>query len=240
VTTTPIRPATVTPGESGPTRKRRGLLIAALVVVVLAAFGTWLIAFSSAFGVGTVQVHGTHELTAAQVRTAADIADGTPLVRVDTADITRRVERLPDVASAQVSTSFPSTVSIEVVERQAVAYVRSHGQVMLVDRTGARYRSIGSTPAGLPRLVLASGAASAPSRAAVATVAASLPAVLRQRVASIQAQDPDAITLVLRGGTIVRWGSASRNAEKAQILPALLHRDATQIDITDPDLPVTR
>jgi cell division protein FtsQ len=225
-----------------PGRQRNGrrLLIVAAVVVVLAVFGTWLVAFSSVFGVGTVQVRGARLLSVAQVRSAAGISDGTPLVRIDTADVTRRVERLPDVASAEVRTSFPSTVVVSIIERRAVGFVRSHGHVVLVDRTGARYRSVGSAPDGLPRFMLASGAASAPARSAVASVAASMPASLLQRVDSIQAQDPNTITLVLRHGKIIRWGSATRNVEKARILPTLLRRAASQVDITDPDQPFTR
>lgn len=218
----------------------RRLILSALALVVVGAVLTWLVAFSSVLGVRTVTVHGTRTLSPAQVRQAAAIANGTPLVRLDKAAVRHRVETLPDVASATVTTSFPSTVVITVTERVAVGYVRSGGEVRLVDRTGDQYRSVPSAPKQLPRFVVSAGPNARATGAAVATVAAALPAQVRRDVDSIQALDPDAITLLMADGRVVRWGSADRSTEKARILPALLRRDGTQFDVTDPDLPFSR
>lgn len=227
-----------------PSNRRRNLLIVAAVTVVLAVLAVWLIAFSSVFGVRTIEVRGVHALTAAQVRAAARIGDGTPLVRVDTSGATRRVEQLPDVASAQVNTSFPSTVIITVEERQPVGYVRVSGHDMLVDRTGDQYRSVAHAPHGLPLFVVPAGTSARTTGGAVATVAAALPASIRAQVRSIQALDPNAITLVLTHQRLVHWGSAARSADKARVLPFLLKSDQQNgdsvIDVTDPDQPFTR
>ncbi len=220
--------------------RRRTVVLVIAAAVIAALVLTWLVAFSSVFGVGTVDVRGARVLSAAQVRRAADIADGTPLVRLDTAAITRRVEQLPDVASAQVSTSFPSTVLVAITERRPIGYLRSAGRDKLVDRTGYEYRTVTSAPANLPKLVVAGGNGSAAVRGAVARVARSLSAGLRANVRSIQALDPTSITLVLRHGRLVRWGSADRNADKARIVAVLLQRKGTQVDVTDPDQPFTR
>ena len=226
--------------STGGTLPRRRLILAAFALFVVAAVLTWLVAFSSVLGVRTVTVRGTHTLTAEQVRAAARIAHGTPLVRLDKAAVLHRVEALPDVASATVTTSFPSTVVITVTERVAVGYVRSGGAVRLVDRTGDQYRSAPSAPKQLPRFVVSAGPNARATGAAVATVAAALPEQVRRAVDSIQALDPDAITLLLADGRVVRWGSADRSIDKARILPALLRRDGTQFDVTDPDLPFAR
>ncbi|WP_375475101.1 cell division protein FtsQ/DivIB [uncultured Jatrophihabitans sp.] len=218
--------------------RRRFVLIAVALIVLLAAAAIWLVAFSSVFGVRTVTVRGTHVTSAAQVRAAAKVVIGTPVVRVDTNAIRQRVERLAVVARAEVSTSFPHTVTITVVERQPVGYVRSAGKVELIDRAGLRYRTVPAAPHGLPRLVLPSGR-SAASRS-VARVAAALPASLRARLKSIQALDPVAITLVLRDGQLVQWGSATRNVAKARVLAPLLRHQVAQVDVSDPDLPFTR
>jgi cell division protein FtsQ len=223
----------------GPGRGRRVLVIVAAVVVA-AVVTTWLVAFSSVLGVGTVDVRGTRVLTSAQVRSAAGIAEGTPLVRIDTTAIARRVERLAVVESARVSTSFPSTVVISVTEREPVGYVRTGGHDVLVDRTGDQYRSVPQAPAGLPRFVVPAGTDARTTGGAVATVAAALPAPLLVKVASIEALDPRAISLVLRHGRVVAWGSADRSDEKARILPTLLQQRGTQFDVTDPDQPFSR
>lgn len=231
-------------GEASPSLNRRRILVFAVAAVVVLALGsTWLIAFSSVLGVGTVTVRGTHVLGASQVRVAAGVVDGTPLARLDTAAVVRRVQQLPEVASARVSTSYPSTVTITVVERTPVGYVHVGQQDVLIDRTGTRYRTVPAAPKHIPDLVLPAGTDAAASRGtdhAVATVAATLSPELRAKVTSIQALAPDAITLVLRHGRVVRWGSASRNADKARILPVLLQHKNTQIDVTNPDQPFTR
>jgi cell division protein FtsQ len=182
-----------------------------------------------------------HVLTAAQVESAAGVARGTPLVRIDSAAVAARVERLPEVARAEVGTSFPNTLVVRVTERQPVGYVERGGTAVLVDRTGRQYRSLTKAPAGLPRFVVPAGTDSTTTGGAVATVAAALPAPLLHQVRSVEALDPAAITLVLTRGRVVAWGSATRNADKARVLPVLLGRKhADHVDVTDPDQPFTR
>lgn len=217
--------------------KRRRLILGGGAVVLVAALLTWLLAFSSVFGVRTVEVTGTHTLTATQIRTAAAITSGSALLRLDTDAIARRVQVLPDVASAQVSTSFPATVHIAVTERVPVGYVKAGTQFGLIDKTGRQYRSVAAAPGTLPQFVVPTGAAASSAAAAVATVAADLPAAVLTKLASIQALDPNAITLLLKDNRIVQWGSADRSVEKARILPALLGQQSTRIDVTDPDQP---
>lgn len=221
-------------------RRLRRVLIVLAVLVVLAAVLTWVVAFSSLFGVRSVTVRGAHVLSPRTIERIADVTHGTPLVRLDTDAITRRVERLTDVESAQVDTSFPSTVIITVRERTAVGYTRVAGKDMLVDHTGYQYRGVDRPPPHLPRFVVPHGNAARSAGAAVATAAAALPAKLLHRITSIQALDPGSITLVLRDQRVVRWGSAARSADKARVLPILLTRSGTHIDVTDPDQPFSR
>jgi cell division protein FtsQ len=230
--------ATERPPTGIPHRK---LILGTIGAVLVAAVGVWLVAFSSVFGVGTVVVRGAHTLSAQQVRSVADVTDGTPLVRLDTDAIRTRVEAMPGVAAATVTTSFPSTVTITVTERVALGVVgASGGGFMLVDRTGDQFRHVDARPQRLPLFVVPAGTDARTTGGAVATVAAALPARVRERIASIQALDPTAITLVLHNGRVVRWGSAQDNALKARILPALLHQRGSQIDLTDPHQPVLR
>jgi cell division protein FtsQ len=227
--------------EAGPSRpgRRRTALVVVAATVAVAVLATWLVAFSSVFGARSVEVRGTRLLTAAQVREAAHISHGTPLVRIDTVAISRRVQRLAEVASAHVSTSFPSTVVITVTERRPVGYVRASGRTVLVDRTGTRYRTV-ATAGGLPRFVVPGGPTGRATAQAVAAVAAALPPAVRREVRSIEALSPSAITLVLTRSRVVRWGSAARTPDKARLLPTLLEHGSAQIDLTDPDQPFTR
>jgi cell division protein FtsQ len=234
--------------ESGdePPRGWRGLsgrtrtAIAVAAVAVVALFATWLIAFSSVFGVRSIDVHGERTLTAAEIEKQAAIGSGTPLVRLDTAAITSRLERLADVESAEVSTSFPSTVTITIVERAPVGFVHVDGAYRLVDRTGDQYRSVASAPQNLPLLIVPTGTDAQTTGSAVATVASALSAALLKQVKSIQALDANSISLLLTHSRIVNWGSAAQSREKAQILPILLKQPDSQFDVSNPDLPYSR
>jgi cell division protein FtsQ len=185
-------------------------------------------------------VEGVHLLSVARVRATADISHGAPLVRLDTGAVARRVESIPEVSSAHVSVSYPSTVVITVDERVAVGYLAAGKSAILVDRTGAQFRTVSVAPHALPRFDLPVRPPGAAAGRAVATVAGSLTASVRAKLASIKATDPLSITLQLADGRTVRWGSAERCADKARVLPALLSRPGTSFDVSDPDVVVAR
>ncbi|SOD74324.1 cell division protein FtsQ [Jatrophihabitans sp. GAS493] len=210
---------------------------AALMVVGL----VWVLAFSSLLGAKHVQVQGTSVLSRQAITTAAGIGTGAPLLRLDTEAIAHRVERLPDVASATVSTRLPSTVTITVQEREPVGYVVASDGYMLVDKTGRQFRAVSAAPSGLPKFLIPSVPSDAQSGddatgQGVASVAAALSSQIRSRLTSINSQSPSSITLQLADGRWVRWGRAEQNAEKAALLPALLEHAGTVFDVSDPSL----
>ena len=146
------------------------------------------------------------------------------------------METIPAVAGADVTTSWPSTVIITVRERVAVGVLREDGRLLLVDRAGARYRRVATRPAGLPLLAVSGGqaarAAAGPGCGGDAGRRCGIGCGRSRR------SDPTAITVVLRSGTLVRWGSSARNGLKARVVEALRHRNVDQIDVTDPRSPV--
>lgn len=220
--------------------RNRTLIAIAVVTVLVAALAVWIVALSPVLGAKTVTVRGTHILTRVQVRVAAAIKPGTPLVRLDTAAVMHRVESLPDVASAAVRTAYPSSVIITVSERVAVGYLVAGRTYVLVDKSGAQYRTVQTRPRALPLFAVPAGPNATATGRAVATVAASLTPKLLATVASVQAFDASAITLLLVDGRVVRWGGADRSADKALILPVLLRQPGTQFDVTDPNQVLTR
>lgn len=237
-----VQPGTGDDEPPGPPGRKnvsnRTLIVSAAAVFVVAALVTWLVAFSPVLGAKNVEVVGGQHVTAEQVREAAAIKHGTPLVRLDTAAVERRVEALPDVASARVRTSFPTGVVITVTERRPVGFLQAGARFVLIDRTGKQYRRVSAVPTALPRFVVPDGPGAIATGRALATVAAALPAGLRARVSSIEAFDPTAITLVLIDQRVVRWGTAERSADKARILPTLLGQPGSRFDVTNPDLVV--
>lgn len=236
--TQPAGPAGPSTRHKRPSRRAVVAGAAGLLAVILLI---WIVAFSSVLGVKTVQVRGNRLLTASEVQSAAAVKHGTPLMRLDTGPIVRRVQKLPEVKSVSVGTSYPNTVTITIVERVAVGFIdRGGNSFELVDATGAQFRTVSVRPRQLPLFVLPTGPQAGPSAAAVATVAGDLDRALLARIQSIQALDPTAITLLLTDSRVVAWGSVDRSADKARILPTLLQQPGTQFDVSDPDQVVAR
>ena len=137
-------------------RRWRGRLArwrAVLVVVVLVGVtigAGWLVFWSDVLDVDEVAVTGTSVVSPDDVEEVAAVPTGAPLARIDLDGVASRVERLPAVASATVTRSWPGTVTVEVTERQPVAVVEDDGSYQGLDATGTLFRSYGSPPADLP------------------------------------------------------------------------------------------
>lgn len=214
---------------------------AGLAVLAVAATLGW-VAFGSAWlGVDRVAVTGVRSFPVAEVRTSADVPSGRPLARVDVAAVERRVARLPRVEQVEVSRSWPGTIHIDVTERAAIAVVERDGQIHGLDRQGTLFRTFDEAPAKLPKIVLsARGARERDALEEVALVVSSLDPVIVRRVQRVRVASMDSVELVIRGGDVVRWGSAAQSARKAQVLESLLKLPASEYDVTAPDRPTTR
>jgi cell division protein FtsQ len=218
-----------------------GLAVLATVVGV-----GWALLGNRLLVVRSVSVTGTRLLSASQVTAAADVPLGTPLLRLDTGAVARRVEAIPQVASATVSDSWPDGLVIAVTERVPVMAVKmAGGGYDQLDRTGAIVRWTQAKPA-LPRFVTplpGSAVGGSASAAAAADVLAELQPWLARQVASVKASTVAAggeqVTLSLQDGKTVRWGDTERAAQKNRELAILLPGAATSIDVSSPGTAVT-
>ncbi|MCW2785728.1 MAG: cell division protein FtsQ [Marmoricola sp.] len=208
-------------------------------VVLLVALGAWAIYFSSWVTVHGVDVTGTKALSSARVTRVADVPTGRPLARVDLAAIQARVEAIPAVRSAAVSRSWPHTIHIAITERTPVAVVSRGAGLQAVDEDGVLFGSYARAPANLP-LVRTAPDVKADALAEAARVVTSLRADIVARVAHVDVVSVDAITLDLRDGTTVLWGSADQSAQKAEVLAILLRKHPQHIDVSVPGRPTTR
>lgn len=115
-------------------RRLKRLLL--LVLVALAAFAVVLVLRSPILDVDEVNVVGTGRLGTDDVRAAASIDRGAPILLTDLGDAADRLEALPWVAEADVNRELPGRVHIEVREREPVAVVSGAGTAVLVDVDG--------------------------------------------------------------------------------------------------------
>ena len=199
------------------------------------------------FVVRSVTVTGTHLLAPGQVTAAADVSLGTPLLSVDTGAVTRRVEAIQQVASATVTEDWPDHLVIAVTERVPVMAVRmADGDYDLVDPTGVVVRFVKTRPAALPVLSTSlSGSAlrGDPEVTAAADVLAELQPGLARQVAEVTAAvvpaGPPQVTLSLRDGKTVQWGSVGDAAQKNRELSILLPGRVHEVDVSAPGTVVT-
>jgi cell division protein FtsQ len=215
------------------------VVLAALLALAAVVGLVWLVFFSSVLAVRGVQVEGTGVLDPRAVRRAAAVPTGSPLAGVDLDAVAARVEQLAPVADVDVSRAWPHRIRIDVTERVAVAVVDQHGQLRGVDEDGVMFRSYPSRPAGLPVLRIAAST-QADALAEAARVVEVLPAEIAAKVEYVSVNTVDTISLRLRSGQTVRWGSADDSARKAEVLDVLLGQKASLYDVSVPGQPVIR
>jgi cell division protein FtsQ len=223
------------------------MLVAALVPLILAT-AAWVLWASPLLAVRSVQVDGVRTLTAGEVRDAAGLTEGTPLLQVDVAAAAARVRRLPQVASAQVTRGWPDRVVVTVSERDPVAVVERAGERSLVDGSGVAFETVtGDPPRGVvPLDVPDPGPHDAATRAGLAAIEA-LPGSVRGQVVGVGATTGEDVVVHLADGTTVVWGSGEQSTAKAAALAGLLDqiaKDALEgagtIDVSAPGAVVLR
>jgi len=201
----------------------------------------WALLGSSLLVVRSVRITGS-AVPRATVLAAAGIRMGTPLIRIDTGAVARRVERITQVQSARVRLSWPDAVVIWTRQRTAVFATPAHHGYNLVDSYGVVLRRSATQPRGLvllsqPRSL--AGPRRNRSVLAAGSVIRNLPSWLRGRVVSVRADGPADIILILHGGIEVRWGSPAHGAAKASEMAVLLRTRAAYYDVSDPVTAVT-
>ena len=211
------------------------------LLLLVAAVGTavWLVLFSTGMQVHRVQVSGNQLLSDVAVRRVAAVQSGEQLALVDLDRARNRVGSLAEVKSVDVTRQWPDTVEIRVVEREAVAVVELGGRIRGLDADGVVFREYRSTPRGMPRVRPTTSTGTDALKEAAAVVSA-LPDGLASRVDHVEVETIDQITLVLRDGRQVLWGSAEQSEQKAQVVELLLREKGRVFDVSVPGSPTAR
>jgi cell division protein FtsQ len=218
-------------------RAWRRVLILVGVVAAVGGLG-WLVFFSSLLAVHQVSVTGVEVLSEDEVRSQAAVPYDVPLATSDLDAVQARVEALAPVAAVEVSRDWPDGVHVAVTERQAVAAVPWEGAWRGVDSDGVLFRDYAEKP-DLP-LLEASASTPASALAEAAAVVEGLPTELVDRIETVDVGSIDDITLQLRGGAQVRWGSADEADRKEQVLALLMRQPAQVYDVTAPGRPTIK
>lgn len=217
-------------------RRRWVALLSVLTIIGL----VYVLYFTSFLGVKSVDVVGSKSVPADQVRAVAAVPDEKPMLRVSTDEVRDRVAEMPGIATVEVSRTWPSTITITITERTAIAYFDSGpggDGYHLVDGGGVVFKTVKTKPAGLPELKLPKVSADDPVTQAVTAVLGIIPSQLLKQVTTATAKTPGSVEFTLSSGKIVRWGNAEDTDRKAKVLAALLSREGKTYDVSAPELP---
>jgi cell division protein FtsQ len=226
-------------------RRRRWPFVVALSVLALvgaALAGDWAL-HTSYFSVRHVRVSGAVHESAAAVLAASGLETHPAMIDVDPGLIARRLEGFPWVRSARVLEHWPSTVTIAITERTAVAVARGYrGQLELVDAAGA---ILAPAPAGtnLPIVVATGERPGQPwpftswARPATA-VAATLPLAFSAQVAAIRVDRAGNVTLAMTSPLTFLMGAALDLHNKYVAIAAVIaHGHLNPGDVIDVSVP---
>ncbi|MER7199134.1 cell division protein FtsQ [Streptomyces sp. CB01635] len=262
--------------KSGPPRPPRGrlrlrrprlLIVTGVALLLLGVGAVWLLYGSQWLRVERVTTSGTGVLTPAQVRAAAAVPVGAPLISVDTGVIEDRLRRkLPRIDSVEVTRSWPHGIGLQVTERKPVLIAENGknsskggnregganaGKFVEIDAKGVRFATVQKAPRGVPRLELTpdqSGAAASlrrfgPDRLVreAVRVAGDLPPAVARDTRAVRVRSYDDVSLELSGGRTVAWGSGEKGDTKATTLTALMKAapKARHFDVSVPTAPAS-
>ena len=230
-------PETKTIGR-GTVRGLKVLLWTALLAVVVVGLGL-LLYFTPIMSARSIVVTGVGAVTQEEVVAAAGVAQGTPLLQVDTDTVAERVAGIRRIATARVQRQYPSTLRITIVERVPVVVKDYPDGVHLFDRDGVDFATA-PPPPGIPYLEAENPGPDDPATRAALEVMTSLRPEVASQVGRVTAPSVAAVTLTLIDGRTVVWGTTDRTEEKALKLAALLTQPGRVYDVSSPDLPTVK
>lgn len=226
------------PNSRGVIRGLKVLMWSALLAVLIVGAGL-LLYFTPIMSARATVVTGLTAITEDEIRQAAAVPSGTPLLQIDTDAVAERVASIRRVASARVQREYPSTLRITVEERIPLVVKDYPDGPHLFDKDGVDFVT-GPPPPGLPYIDTEAPGPNDPATGAALEVLTSLPPEVAGQVSRVEAPSVAAITLILFDGRKVVWGTTDRTQEKALKLAALLTQPGQTYDVSSPDLPTVK
>jgi cell division protein FtsQ len=217
-------------------------LLAAAALLYLGARAT------SVFAVRSIEVDGAPPRVAAHVRAALRPLEGKSLLTVHAADVVRRLERLPDVASASYDRDFPHTLRLRIAPAHTIAVLRRGPSAWVVASDGRVVRSSGRGAAPrLPRIWLPRAADVATGRTideedattAIAALSTARRSGFASRVLTVRSNEHE-LTFVLENHLELRFGDATDLPVKLVVARRILPQAQSYdyLDVSAPDRPV--
>ncbi|TPG08818.1 FtsQ-type POTRA domain-containing protein [Curtobacterium flaccumfaciens] len=228
-------------------RHRRAAWITAASVVLVLGVSILVAVFSPLMALRTIEVKGTNRVDETALRQALSDQIGTPLARLDFDAIKRDVAGFPLIESYVTEEAPPHTLVVTVTERTPVVAVRSGSTFDLVDPAGIVVQSSPKRPATMPLADIARARLGSSSFRTMTEVVLALPSTVRSQVTRVAGSTADDVTLTLKDGSTVVWGSPDDSDAKAALLAALVKDHearnpgvVVEYDVSAPDNGVIR
>ncbi|PYY50745.1 FtsQ-type POTRA domain-containing protein [Curtobacterium sp. MCBD17_023] len=228
-------------------RHRRAAWLAAGGVVVVLVASVLVAVYSPLMALRTIEVKGTDRVDAAEVRAALSGQIGTPLARIDLDEVQERIAGFPLIERYVTEEEPPHTLVVTVTERTPVVAVQSGKGFDLVDPAGIVVQSSTKRPDDMPLADIGRAKLGSTVFRTMTEVVLAMPTDVRKQVSGIAASTSDDVTLSMRDGSSVVWGSPDESAAKADLLAALVADHAqrspdteVEFDVSAPDNGIIR
>ena len=96
----------------------------------------WQWTASFGFKLDQIQLSGRKHADGAAIKEAIGMEKGAPILNASLLEMKQRLEAIPEIKTATITRTLPSTLTIEVKERVPAAWWQSSGNVQLIDREG--------------------------------------------------------------------------------------------------------
>jgi cell division protein FtsQ len=214
---------------------RRALILSGLVLVISGL--VWVFYFSELLTLKKISVVGNlKHTTVEEVIKSVNIPAGIQLARLDRAVVLASLSDIPSILEIELRRVWPSEVVLAISEREPVLVEKGNQGWVFVAADGTVFGQLEIRPQEFLEVRSASDAA----RAEAANLLGQLPLWLQDLVLLINAESANNIQLDLEDGRTVVWGNSKDSELKADVLKALFEVDAKVLDVSAPNLPVTR
>jgi cell division protein FtsQ len=205
-------------------RSRRVWVALAVVLASALVAAGFVLSRSSVFHVRHVEVTGAAHDSRADIVRLSGVTRATNALWLDEGSVERRLEQDPWIASATVSTSFPWTVHVQVVERTPAAVVDRGTDRLLVATDGTPLGPAGRV-SGLPLIVMPPAGAlegAPPSLEPAARAVGGLPPSILARVRQVIVSLDGTLEMRIVDGPRIDFGPATQIEAKGRAIASVL------------------
>jgi cell division protein FtsQ len=215
--------------EAGARRRMRWIL-ALMAATLFGALIGWLLFESTLMAVSEITISGSGEADVAAIVEEFGVTEGIPTISADAKGLTARIVADPWVAAADVTVTWPGSVTITVLEHSPVAWVTS-GSLWALAAADGSVLELAQAPTNAFPTVSVGSAALAPGDVldpvAVGAIAFVTSLADEYRLGASVTGTPEAVTAHVAGHSVA-LGHPVDMPEKARALAALLDTGLTE------------